>query len=137
MFTFKEFLKALRCKSGELNHALDVYKRYKEAWKEENEIAETMKSLGLKADTRIGGAIQIANQYGIEFDIGTTGWDCRAILRRSKWHNPIDRNVSLETLSFFRIPQSYEQIQEFQGISPRIEIAICKCLIIARTAGVI
>jgi hypothetical protein len=96
-----------------------------------------MESLGLQPDTRIGTAIKTANCYGIEFDIGTTHYDCRAILPRSKWHNEIDRTVSLETLAFFTIPKSYDEIEDFQGISDRIEIAICKCLIQARVAGVI
>jgi len=135
MSTFSKLLKIW--KDGNLESAISLLKYSKRKSDEEKEIASKMKSLGLIPDTRIGAAIQIANKYGITFDVGTTRYDCRAILPHSKWENPIDRNVSLETLAFFTIPQSYDEIEDFQGISDRIEIAICKCLIQARIAGVI
>jgi len=135
MSTFSKLLKIW--KDGNLESAISLLKYSKRKSDEEKEIASKMKSLGLIPDTRIGAAIQIANKYGITFDVGTTGYDCRAILPRSKWENPIDRSVPLETLAFFTIPQSYDKVKDFQGISDRIEIAICKCLIQARIAGVI
>jgi len=85
----------------------------------------------------VGAALRIANKYGITFDIGTRMGDCRAILPRSRWLKPIDRTVPLESLAFFTIPKSYDDIEDFQGMSDKIEIAICRCLIAARTAGVI
>lgn len=135
MSTFSQLLKIWR--DGDLESAIGLLKYCKKKSDEEKEIAEKMRSLGLIPDTRIGAAIQIANKYGITFDVGTTRYDCRAILPRSKWENQIDRNASLETLAFFTIPQSYDEIEDFQGISDRIEIAICQCLIQARIAGVL
>jgi hypothetical protein len=85
----------------------------------------------------IGTAIKFANHYGVEFSVGTHFGECRAVLPREKWTGPVDRNVPLEDLALFTIPQSHDEIQNFQGIDKRLEIAVCKCLIQARTAGVI
>ena len=135
MSTLSQLWKIWR--GGDLESSIGLLRYCKKKSDEEKEIATTMRELGLIPDTRTGTAIQIANKYGITFDVGTTRYDCRAILPRSKWENPIDKSVSLETLVFFTIPQSYDEIEDFQGISDRIEIAICKCLIQARIAGVI
>lgn len=124
-------------RNDELEFMLNAFMRHKEKIKEEREIALKMQSLNLYPVVNIGNAIKEANRYGLEFNVGTAGYDCRAILPRSKWKKPIDKTVPLKMLAFFTIPQSYEEIENIQGISDRIEIAICKCLIMARIAGVI
>lgn len=135
MFILKQLWQIWR--SGELKSVLSMFKHSKKKFQEETEIIAKMQSLELWPAINIGSAIREANHYGIEFDVGTTHYDCRAILPRSKWQRDINRNVSLETLAFFTVPRSYDEIEAFQGISDRIEIAICRCLIQARIAGVI
>lgn len=122
---------------GTLFHAVDMYNRGKEAWQEEMKIKDRMNALGLGRDIRIGHMLRLANDYKIKLDLGITAYDCRAILHKDHWAKPIDRTLPLEVFAFFLIPKSYDAITEFQGIDPKVELAIAKCLIAARTAGVI
>lgn len=134
---------------GDLGFCLKLFEKYQEVAAEGDQVNSEMKRLGLVAKnmtpmlhslcpaSHIGAAMQLANYYSLEFDIGTTMYDCRAILWREKWQREINKNISLESLAFFTIPKTYDEIESIQGISDRIEVAICKCLIQARIAGVI
>jgi len=138
MSVFRKWCKVWQLwREGTLFHAVDMYIRSREAWQEEGKIQDRMDTLGLPRDIRIGHMLRLANDYRIKLDLGMTEYDCRAILHRDYWTKPIDRSLPLETFAFFLIPKSYDAITEFQGIDPKVEFAIAKCLIAARTAGVI
>ena len=154
MFTFKERMLLVKelfnlWKRGGLWYCIRLYKEKTKQVEYASKVCGELAKLGLLDTTLfplaehsppsrcIGTAIKFANHYGIDFSVGTHYGECRAILPRGKWKSPIDQDVSLESLAFFTIPKTYKEIQNFQGIDNRLEIAVCKCLIAARTAGVI
>lgn len=84
----------------------------------------------------IGSALRLASLYKMTFGEGTSYGDCRVDLPRSSWQQPLN-----ETVSQFEYGVWYEKpVNEIDSIFAyrhRLELAICRCLVFAKKAGVI
>ena len=88
------------------------------------------------AASRIGYALWLADQFGIELHIGTCYGDCRAVLPKERWLHPIAPDADQWSYSLF-IRQDPAKVTDIQGMSRWPEIAICQCVVNAKKAGVI
>ena len=81
----------------------------------------------------IGTALILAREYGIELWCGTSHSEARAVLPREKWISEPDPDVSpWDYGAFLNTPP--ESIYAFHRCP---QVAICRCLINAKIAGVL
>ena len=84
----------------------------------------------------IGSLIEMANHYHLQFAIGTCYGDCRAVLNKEYWLYPISDKVPATAYgTFYEIV--FSEIANITGFGNTIELAIMRCLLNARIAGVI
>ena len=84
----------------------------------------------------IGSLMEMANHYHLQFAIGTSYGDCRAVLNKENWLYPISVKVPSTAYGTFYEVESSE-IEDITGFGRTIDLAIMRCLLNARIAGVI
>lgn len=126
-----------------------VYKRYTARQKELDNIAAEFNDLNF-SDGRydgctnilgdplrdVGVAIRLAKKYKIEFHIGMSYGDCRAVISKDNWEHPINPHSDFRR-GRFRVDEPIDEIQDIVAFGFTINEAVCKCLILAKNAGVI
>ena len=83
-----------------------------------------------------GICIQLIHNYGIELHKGLSSSDCRAVLPKSKWQYPINKDVRSFKYGTF-MEMNPDEVQDIVGFGRTVNEAVCKCLINAKVAGVI
>jgi hypothetical protein len=126
-----------------------VYKSQVERDKELDEIAVRFLSMGfndgrcpkcpgvLGDPVRSSGlAIRLIEVYKLDLAIGTTYNQCRIVLKRENWQHPIDPTSNYMNGRFLA-NEPIDEIQDIYAFGFTLNEAVCKCLILARKAGVI
>lgn len=115
------------------------WKAGREDFREEQEISRELSRAGLPSGVpfSIGAALITAKQYGIELHPGLTHHDCRAVMPRTiEWGMiGIHPDVYFPFGQFLVKP--FKEVTEMQMLDVDICIAISKCVLEARRAGVI
>ena len=83
-----------------------------------------------------GTAVRLIQHYGLELHIGMGYVDCRAVLPKSKWQNPINRSISSFDYGTFT-PMNPDEVEDIVGFGRTVNEAVVKCLINAKIASII
>lgn len=83
-----------------------------------------------------GTAIRLIKRYNLDLHIGMSYGDCRCVLEKTNWQNPLNKDIDSYDYGTFTLinPDDVESIYAF-GFT--VQEAVAKCLINARIAGVI
>lgn len=84
----------------------------------------------------IGTAGRYITKYGLTVGCGTCYNDVRVDLPKDKWHHPLNGNIPTGHYGTW-YDMNWEEVQSIYGYGSTLNEAVYKCLLNARTAGVI
>jgi hypothetical protein len=119
------------------NRRLDTDKRLDEIRQEfdKYDFTDGLKGGGILGDPlRDSGTIlRLVRHYGIDLYVGTCYGDCRAVIEKKHWKNAISGPL----IGRFLVYEHPDSVDDIYAFGRTVNEAVCKCLICAKTAGVI
>lgn len=84
----------------------------------------------------IGSTMKLATRWHLTLVKGTCYGDCKAILHENCWLKPVNRHIPSWVYGTFTLKEP-DDVHEICGFGHSVQQAVCKCLLNAKTAGVI
>lgn len=131
------FLRNIKRAYNIYNHRIYIDKRLEEIRKEfyKFDFDDGLTGNGILGDPLrdIGTAIRLIKHYKMDLHVGTCYGDCRAVITKENWINPISGPLE----GRFTTNENIKEVDSIYGVGPSVNEAVCKCLIFAKIARVI